>query len=150
MHNQQIFSNSIWYKSLTWISSLVLSPSPRTSLSVSARNLILSSAWIKQQIISEQNFYQWCGRTDTKMHTYIRSIGNQLPQKDVLVTVERVDKDVHKTRDLSLELKLLRTSSESFPWHRLSFPKSRNNTVLNIEWTNETTVNRWNELKAVH
>jgi len=29
---------------LTWISSLVLSPSPRTSLSVRERNLILSKA----------------------------------------------------------------------------------------------------------
>ena len=47
-------------------------------------------------------------QTGVKCYTYIRGIGDELPQEDVLVAVERVDDDVHKSGHLSLEFKLLR------------------------------------------
>lgn len=43
---------------------------------------------------------------------YIRSIGDQLPEENVFVAIERVDNNVHEPRHLCLELKLFRVAAE--------------------------------------
>lgn len=54
-----------------------------------------------------------------KLSAYIRGIGDELSQKDVLVTVERIDDNIHQPRNLSLELELLSVASQSPPRDRL-------------------------------
>lgn len=44
---------------------------------------------------------------ESRSVTHVRSVRDELAEEDVLVAVERVDDDVHKTGHLSLELMLL-------------------------------------------
>jgi hypothetical protein len=76
------------------------------------------------------------------MSTYIRGIGYELPQEDVLVAVEWVDDDVHKSGHLSLELKLLRRAPEGLPGDGLGFPAhiKINNVHTNIISITQQTI----------
>ena len=56
---------------------------------------------------------------------YIGSIGDQLPQENVFVTVKRVDNNIHEPRNLSLELKLLRIAANRSLRDRLRLPEMK-------------------------
>lgn len=70
---------------------------------------------------NETNKCQHTLKLNKIVKNYIRSIGDELPQEDILVTVKRVDKDVHKPRHLGLKLKLLSITAKIFPRNGFSF-----------------------------
>lgn len=57
-----------------------------------------------------------------KTQTYVRGVGDQLPEENVLVTIEGVDDNIHEPRHLSLELKLLRGVAQRSIGDRLRLP----------------------------
>ena len=51
-------------------------------------------------------------RHEANLVKRIGSVGDKLPEEDLLLAVERVDNDIHKTADFGLELHLVRASLE--------------------------------------
>lgn len=53
---------------------------------------------------------------------YIRSIWNQFPEENILITVKWIDDNIHKPWNFSLKLKLLRITAKGSLRNRLRFP----------------------------
>lgn len=70
-----------------------------------------------------------------KTQSYVRSVGDQFPEENVLVTIEGVDENIHEPRHLSLELKLLRAVAQRSFGDRLRLPITI--TVIFMLWDTE-------------